>query len=325
MAVHRHSLGQITIMSTFAKDIDQGLSASNKHTSSKYFYDDKGSQIFQQIMDMPEYYLTNSEYEILETQSQAIFEALAFDGHFNIVELGAGDGLKTNKLLTYLVHQKVDFTYIPVDISEGAMLELQNKLLNKLPELSIQPLVGDYFEVLEEEMGAKNSNSLFLFLGSNIGNYDEKEAVNLLQMFNSYMKPKDKLLIGIDLKKNPHTIKKAYDDDQGITRSFNLNLLERINRELGADFQVEHFDFYSTYNPQNGEVRSYLISLKDQKVYIDVLEKEFDFAANELIATELSKKYSLQEIEDLASASGFQFQNHFLDTKNYFADSLWVK
>lgn len=312
-------------MSTFLTDIDRGLSAPQKHTSSKYFYDDEGSRLFQQIMEMPEYYLTNCEYEILEQQSAAIYEALQFSGHFNIVELGAGDGLKTNKLLTYLLSRGVDFTYIPVDISEGAMSELRSKLKRKLPQLSIEPRVGDYFEVLEEDMGSSESNNLFLFLGSNIGNYQKPEAINLLQMFHRNMRVKDKLLVGIDLQKNPRTIQRAYDDAQGITRAFNKNLLRRINRELGGNFVLDQFEFYSTYNPQNGEVRSYLVSLKEQIVHIESLGKDFTFRENELIATELSKKYSLAEIEELAEAAGFRFQKHFLDSRRYFADSLWVK
>ena len=312
-------------MNTFAQDIDRGLSAPRKYTLSKYFYDGQGSRIFQQIMDMPEYYLTNCELEIIQEQSPQIYAALDFAEHFNIIELGAGDGLKTNHLLSYLVSESIDFTYIPVDISEEAMIQLQAKLTSKLPQLSIHPLVGDYFQVLEEEMGSVKSNNLFLFLGSNIGNYPNDRAIELLQMFNRYMKTDDKLLVGVDLQKNPRTIQIAYDDPGGITRAFNRNLLVRINRELGANFNLDQFEFYSIYNPENGEVRSYLVSLSKQEVYIDAIGKCFSFQKDELISTELSKKYTFADLEVLAKASGFRVQQHFLDRRAYFNDSLWVK
>jgi len=290
-----------------------------------YFYDDKGSRIFQDIMNMPEYYLTDSEFEILQRQSAQIYESLAFEGHFNVIELGAGDGLKTFHLLNYLVSHKIDFTYIPIDISGEAMHLLQDALLEKIPGLSIQPMVGDYFRILSEKIRTQSSPSLMLFLGSNLGNYCEKSAHRLLELFHENMKQNDKLLIGIDLQKNPVTINNAYFDPHGITKAFNINLLTRINRELGGNIDIEQFDFYCHYNPLNGEVRSYLISLKDQDVYLSALDKTFHFEENELISTELSKKYTLSELEQLAGKMGFGVQEHFLDSRHYFADSLWVK
>lgn len=312
-------------MNTFARDIDKGFSANEKFTSSMYFYDDLGSRIFQEIMDMPEYYLTNSEFEILQQQSGAIYEALDFQGHFNVIELGAGDGLKTYHLLHYLVSKNIDFTYIPVDISGEAMNILQEKLMKQLPDLKIQPMVGDYFKILAGEIKSQSDPNLMLFLGSNLGNYCERSAIHLLELFHSNMKKNDKLLIGIDLQKNPVTINNAYFDPHGITKAFNINLLKRINRELGGNIDIEKFDFYCHYNPSNGEVRSYLVSLADQDVYLSALDKTYHFNENELISTELSKKYTLTELESLASKLGFGVQEHFLDSKHYFADSLWVK
>ncbi len=312
-------------MSTFAEDIAKGLTAPQKFTSSKYFYDDKGSQIFQQIMEMPEYYLTNCEYEILVEQSPEIVAALEFKEHFNIVELGAGDGLKTFHLLDFLVKQGIDFTYLPVDISQEAMNQLQAKLNRELPELDIKPLVGDYFQILNERIGKESSPSLLLFLGSNIGNYHPDEARGLLKMFNQSIRAEDKLLIGVDLQKNPNIIRRAYSDAGGVTRSFNLNLLARINRELDANFVIEQFDFYCSYNPQNGEVRSYLVSLCEQEVYLGKLDLQVQFREHELIATELSRKYTFAELEQLASECGFRVSQHFLDGRKYFTDSLWTK
>lgn len=308
----------------FANDIISGLSASEKHLSSKYFYDDAGSRIFQEIMQMPEYYLTNSEFEILSEQGQQIYSALQFNEPFNIVELGAGDGSKTFQLLKYLVNKKVDFHYTPIDISQEAIDILSEKLKEKLPQLSIQPKVGDYFEMLKETKADKTP-SLLLFLGGNIGNYLEAEALALLQLFYQNMDKGDKLLIGMDIKKNPITIHDAYFDRHGITKRFNINLLKRINREFEADFDIEAFDFYCHYSPETGEVKSYLVSLEDQVVEIKGLKKSFQFQKNELLWTELSKKYAIPEIEQLAETSGFKVLTHFKDSKQYFTDSLWVK
>ncbi|MFD2916529.1 L-histidine N(alpha)-methyltransferase [Psychroserpens luteus] len=309
---------------TFAKDIIKGLTAENKHLSSKYFYDDNGSRIFQEIMQMPEYYLTDSEFEILSLQSQQIVDALDFNQPFNIIELGAGDGFKTFKLLEHLVNTEVEFNYVPIDISQEAITILTEKLKKRLPKLSIQPKVGDYFEILKEE-SENEIPSLLLFLGSNVGNYLEDQAIDLLKLFNQNMNVNDKLLIGIDLKKNPITVHNAYYDKLGVTKRFNLNLLIRINREFDANFKIDDFDFYCHYNPLNGEVKSYIVSLKSQEVHIQKLDTTIAFEQNELIWTELSKKYALSEIEVLAGQANFSIKNHFLDCKHYFTDSLWVK
>ncbi|WP_247237134.1 L-histidine N(alpha)-methyltransferase [Telluribacter sp. SYSU D00476] len=311
-------------LSPLAEDILKGFSAEEKYIPSKYFYDDEGSRLFQKIMEMPEYYLTRSEMEILSVQSADIASALQFEEPFNIVELGAGDAQKTQELLKYLVHQQVDFTYIPIDISEEAMQQLQQKLHTSLPGLQVQPEVGDYFSILKG-MDFSGRSNLFLFLGSNIGNYEPDDAKVLLGMLYSHMQPGDKLLIGFDLQKAPSVIHNAYDDPHGVTRSFNLNLLHRINRELEADMVVDQFDFYCFYNPFNGEVRSVLVSLVEQEVTVGALQQSFHFSPNEIIRTELSKKYTLTEIENLAQACGYRVEKHFYDHNHYFTDSLWRK
>ena len=309
---------------TFAKDIHKGLSAPLKHISSKYFYDDIGSGIFQEIMKMPEYYPTACEFEILSMQGSEIIQKLDFNAPFNIVEFGAGDGIKTRQLLKKLVETNVDFSYVPIDISKKAIEALEANMLEHLPDLKIRPMIGNYFSMIEE-LSHSGVPSLFLFLGGNIGNYEVHEVNSLLASFNQCMKTGDKLLTGFDLQKNPATIRWAYDDPKGITKAFNINLLHRINRELGGNFKTSQFDFYSFYNPVNGEVRSYLVSLVKQKVHIQRNDKCYDFEQNELIRTELSKKYTLPEIENSASANGFTVMEHFLDCKHYFTDSLWVK
>ncbi len=300
----------------------EGLSSVPKSLSSKYFYDDAGSRIFQQIMELPEYYPTRAEMEILAVQPADIVAALPYHGAFNIIELGAGDGLKTKELLKHLVGQEANFTYMPIDISGEAMQQLEGKLAESLPDLDVRTLVGDYFEVLNN-LDSEGRPNLYLFLGGNIGNYEKDGAVELLSMIRGVMQAGGRLLTGFDLCKNPRVIQEAYDDAAGVTRAFNLNLLSRMNRELGADFLLDKFDFYSFYDPKAGEVRSMLVSLAEQDVYVETLNQSFHFQQNELIHTELSNKYTLKEIDMLAAESGFVVENNFFDSQHYFTDSLW--
>lgn len=313
-----------TIHTSFADDVLDGLTSDKKHLSSKYFYDDKGSRIFMQIMQMPEYYPTGCEFEILSQQSGIIYDTINLKGKFNIVEFGSGDGIKTRQLLKAFLTKGADFTYIPIDISQEANDTLKSNMKSALPELNIEPRTGDYFEVLDTLQDSTTPN-LFLFLGGNIGNYKHDDALALLKKFNGGMKKGDMLLMGMDLQKNPRVIQKAYDDPHGITRAFNMNLLERINRELDADIHMDQFDFYCDYDPQTGEVNSYLVSLKKQHFHSTVLNTTFHFERDELIWTELSKKYSFPEIDDIAKEAGFTVKQNFLDCKHYFTDSLWVK
>ncbi|MEM6516904.1 MAG: L-histidine N(alpha)-methyltransferase [Bacteroidota bacterium] len=312
------------MINTFAEDVLKGLTSTEKYLPSKYFYDDNGSRIFQEIMNMPEYYLTDSEFEILSLQAKQIVDKLEFSEPFNIIELGAGDGFKTFKLLEFLVSNEINFTYVPIDISEEANRMLEAKLKDRLPELSIEPKTGDYFKVLKQ-IRKKETPNLLLFLGGNIGNYPKERALNLLRLLSDAMNPKDKLLIGMDLKKNPIIIHNAYYDRAGITKRFNLNLLIRINRELDADFKIDDFDFYCHYNPENGKVKSYLVSLKKQAVQLKSIGKVLEFDQNELIWTELSKKYDQNEIDTLARLTNFKVKHSFMDCKHFFTDSLWEK
>jgi dimethylhistidine N-methyltransferase len=311
-------------MNNFKKDVFEGLTAAKKSLKSKYFYDDIGSRIFQEIMEMPEYYLTNCEFDIFKNQNAEIFDTLCFGSHFNLIELGAGDGLKTAELIRSLTDQKIDFTYTPIDISKEANDLLCAKLKLEFPQLSVAPKTGDYFEILS---GIQNnqSPSLLLFIGSNIGNYLPNKAVELFKLFNQSMKIGDKLLIGVDLKKDPAVIHKAYFDPHGITKRFNLNLLTRINRELGGDFNLNNFDFFVKYEAKTGEVRSYLKSLTEQTVEIGALNLEVKLDAGETIWTELSKKYDLNELEICLEKAGFKSVQHFTDPQGYFSDSIFEK
>ncbi len=310
---------------TFAEEVEEGLSANPKFLSSKYHYDDEGSRIFQEIMAMDEYYLTDCEMDIMKNRASEIHRAAGFTGHFNIIELGAGDGLKTKELLRNLLEIGADFTYVPIDISEEAIDLLVKSMNESLPSLKMNPQVGDYFEVMDKIEGQANCPNMVLFLGSNIGNFRPEWAVDILQHMNEHMRSGDKLIIGFDLMKDPNLIRAAYYDSDGITARFNLNLLTRINRELGGNFNIKKFGFYSFYNPANGDVRSFLFSKEQQEVEITATGKSFKFEKDEMIWTELSKKYSLSGIEKLGADAGFQFEKHFLDSNEYFSDTLFAK
>ncbi|RZJ35165.1 MAG: hypothetical protein EOO51_06845 [Flavobacterium sp.] len=311
-------------LTEFAQDVLAGLILPQKRLSSKYFYDDHGSAIFRKIMTMPEYYPTRCEHEILRRQAEPILKQLDFSGKFNVVELGCGDGSKTIDLLRGFIDCNAQFVYLPVDISPEAISVLEGNVKKTLPELTMRPVAGDYFKVLDR-LARESAPSLFLFLGGNIGNYSHSEAENLLVEFQKRMHHGDKILVGMDLKKNPRIIQKAYDDPHGITKAFNMNLLRRMNVELEMDFHMEKFDFYCCYDPEIGEVNSYLVSLADQTVFSRILDTSFVFSNGECIWTELSKKYTEREITTLARASGFSVVENFHDSKNYFTDSLWVK
>lgn len=310
---------------TFAEEVEEGLSASPKFLSSKYHYDDEGSRIFQEIMNLPEYYLTDCEMDIMINRAADIYEAAGFRSHFNIIELGAGDGAKTKEFLRNLLELNADFTYVPIDISSEAIDLLVESMRKSLPNLKMNPKVGDYFEVMHDLESESDSPDLVLFLGSNIGNFKPEWAIDLFEHIHEHLKIGDKLLVGFDLMKDPNLIRNAYFDSQGITAKFNLNVLHRINRELGGNFDVSSFKFYSFYNPENGDVKSYLYSTKKQNVAIEATGKSFHFEKDEPIWMELSKKYSLSGIEQLGDASGFELQQHFFDSKEYFSDSLFVK
>lgn len=312
----------ITKQTAFAADVIAGLSSNSKSLSSKYFYDARGSQLFQEIMAMPEYYPTLCEKEILETKSDEILSLIDFDQPFDIIEFGSGDGSKTIELLQTFYQHKSKFTYVPIDISADVLNDLEQNVKAILPEISIESLAGDYSDISKKKSAKP---ALLLFLGGNIGNYSREEAVNLLQSFGENMKKGDKILVGMDLRKDPHVIKLAYDDPHGITQEFNMNLLTRMNRELETNFDLDAFGFYCHYDPISGGVRSYLYSKKQQQVTSHLLGKKFNFDKNELIWTELSQKFSFKEIDELAQEAGFSVVKNITDSKNYFTDSLWIK
>lgn len=306
----------------FLNDVLSGLDSKPKKLSSKYFYDEKGDELFQQIMALDEYYLTKAEYEIFKSNKQEILEIFqSGNSEFRLIEFGAGDGYKTKLLLEHFILSKAKFEYKPIDISQNALEKLKIDLNGNIPKLNMTAEQGDYFQVLKKLPRLDNKKNVILFLGSNIGNFTLDEVEKFLTNIREKIYLGDLLFLGLDLKKDPEKIRAAYNDKEGVTRNFNLNLLSRINKELNANFETGSFEHYPSYNPINGECSSSLVSTKDQKVKID--GQTFSFTKGEPIHTEISRKFSLPQIEELAIKCGFEIEKNLFDSNQYFVDTIW--
>lgn len=307
----------------FAKDVAEGLSQRPKKLSSRYFYDANGSRLFQQIMSLPEYYLTRAEYSLLQQHRAAMVEAFAARGFFHLVDLGAGDAMKTKLLLGELIKKGKDFDYVPLDISGAAMRELSRDLQQTYPEIYVQAVVAEYITGLQWLGQHLPKRKVVLFLGSNIGNFERQEGQEFIRQIRQHLQPGDLFLLGVDLTKDPATILAAYNDASGVTAAFNLNLLERINRELGGNFDLDAFSHFPLYDPQEGVMHSFLVSEREQEVYLEATQARYTFAAWEAIHTESSHKYTLQQATDMGRTAGFEFVTSYLDEKGGFADMLF--
>ena len=311
-------------LSQFASEVLEGLSGAPKHLSSRYFYDDEGSRLFMEIMKLPEYYLTRAEMRVFTEQREAICDAIAAGaGGIDLIELGAGDGTKTAVLLEHLLAKGLEFTYQPIDISREANEALAANFREKFPTLRIDPHTGDYFKVLGSLKNGNGRRKVLMFLGSNIGNFLRDQAVRFFREMREVMNHGDRFFVGFDMQKDPRTIVAAYDDPAGVTAAFNLNLLSRINRDLGADFDVDKFSHYAQYHPIECAARSYLISRERQTVKIDCLGRSFHFEQWEPIFMEISQKYTHAMIDELAGDSGFEIEREFVNKEDFYIDSFW--
>lgn len=307
----------------FAEDIFCGLTSYPKKISSKFLYDEKGDKLFQQIMELPEYYLTGKEYQILTHHREEIGEAFASQNGFDLIELGAGDGKKTKVLLRHFEQRNYDFKYLPVDISHNVLDQLSLSLDKEIPGLEVEPLQGTYKQVLSKLADYNDRKKVILFLGSNIGNLSEKEAVGFLTKIKNSMNDKDMFFMGVDQKKDPKLILDAYNDSAGVTEAFNKNLLGRINRELEADFDPETFMHWPIYNPETGIAKSYLVSTREQTVQINSLNLEVHFQKWETIHTEVSQKYDDTSIAWLAEEAGLKITGSWADKEDCFKNYLF--
>ena len=310
----------------FAEDVRAGLSSNPKYLFPKYFYDELGSQLFDAICLLPEYYLTRAETEVLATHAAEIVGALG-DETVTLLELGSGSAVKTRSLIDALLSRQPELLYVPIDISASALETSARVLLQSYPSLRIEAYASDYYSALEElrrEDATGRRRLLALFLGSNIGNFDRDEARLFLRALRGVLRAGDALLVGADLKKASATLEAAYDDALGVTAAFNLNLLARINRELDADFNLRAFRHVALYNEAHGRIEIYLESTRAQQAHIRRLDMRVDFVAGERIHTENSYKYDLPELARLAADTGFTHARTWLDPARQFSSNIFL-
>ena len=307
----------------FAIDVKEGLSKSPKSLSSKYFYDEKGSALFSKIMKLPEYYLTNAEFEIFENKASEIINLLGITNQksFDLIELGAGDGYKTMELLKALDTLCFQYQYSPIDISAKALNQIEENIKQQFPNKKICPKLGDYFHILHD-LKPSPLPKVVLFLGSNIGNMENVEANSFLTHLSENLSKDDKLILGVDLKKSKDIVLPAYNDSQGVTSEFNLNLLSRINSELDADFNTDLFEHTPMYDEEEGVAKSAIKSIVNQEVEIKSLDMKVAFRKEEQIHTEISRKYDDATIQNICLNTGLKIVGRITDSQNYFADYI---
>ncbi len=305
---------------SFAEEVRAGLTANPKSLPCRFFYDPEGSRLFEVICELPEYYLTRAETEIIEDRSEEVVGK--FPRGATLIELGSGSSAKTRRLIAELLQRDGRLLYIPVDISRSMLEESARTLLDEFAGLEILAVAGEYQEAtghLRRDFGLPK---LILWLGSNIGNLDRPEAVEFLHCLRGLMTAEDRLLVGIDLRKGRRVLEAAYDDAQGITAQFNRNILARINRELGGEFDRNQFHHRARYDEEAGRVDMRLESATAQTVRITALELAVPLAAGETIHTENSYKYSPAEIQETAAATRLRVADQWLDRNRQFTLNL---
>ena len=317
-----HNLSRRNGQANFAADILSGLSATPKHLFAKYLYDELGSQLFEAICRVDEYYLTRAENEILSRHADEMVSLVA--GCQTLVELGSGSAEKTRQIIEALLRQRSELLFVPVDISPSALEKSSRSLLESYPALRINAYAADYFEGLTALKSLETGPMLVLFLGSNIGNFEKDEAAKFLQAIRGVLKSGDALLLGVDLKKDRATLEAAYNDALGVTRAFIVNELARINRELGGNFDLWAFGLRSVYNESADRVEVYLESLRSQSVSIRQLDLTISFAPGDRMHMENAYKYDLKELSTLALQSGFQLTRTWLDDQKRFSSNLLI-
>jgi len=306
--------------SQFAIDVAEGLSCGEKKVAPRYFYDDLGSVLFQAITLLPEYGLTRADENLLRLHAK---EIISETGRLSMVaELGSGTGRKTRHILTAASRMQQQIVYIPIDVSRGALAACQRELCD-LSE--VQPLCSDWIEGLQEIARSRTSSEplLLLFLGSSIGNLERDGIGDFLQRLRSNLRPGDFFLLGADLVKNIDTMMTAYDDPTGVTAAFNLNVLARINRELGADFDLRSFTHEVRWNSEERRIEMHLLSSRNQVAYVGAVDTKFEFRAGETICTEYSHKFTQSELLTYARLSGFTPVKTWVDKAWPFSEALW--
>jgi L-histidine N-alpha-methyltransferase len=301
---------------SYAEDVEQGLASSHKTLPCKLFYDQAGSALFEQITELPEYYLTRTELEILRERGGEIAEEVR--PGVTVVELGSGTATKTTTLLQAFSRRQMRVPYFPVDISPAALAEARERVESQCSRVSVRPVVADFshgFAFLRTIPGRK----LVLYLGSSIGNFDPGPAIEMLSQIRSQLTSGDALLLGTDLVKDPAILVPAYDDAQGVTEQFDKNILARLNRELGANFDLDFFRHVAIWNPAKSRMEINLESLRPQVVDLGLLNRSVSFANGERIHTENSYKYTMPMVREMLKTSGFSLDATWFDHRTWFA------
>ncbi|MBT5200644.1 MAG: L-histidine N(alpha)-methyltransferase [Thaumarchaeota archaeon] len=310
------------IEKTFSQEISASLNCKSKFISPKFFYDKKGSELFEKICTLPEYYPTRTEVSILEKLPVELLPFL--DDSTRLVELGSGASVKTRLILDIFTKLQEKTEYFPIDISE-ILTESSELLLSNYNQLHITGIIDTYEGGLEFLKNYDDKKNLILFLGSSFGNFSPHDGYAFLQKIHSTMKSGDLFLIGLDLVKDKQILENAYNDSQGVTAEFNLNVLSRINDELDADFDLKNFEHHSVYHEEKQRIEMYLKSLVNQSVIISKSNLKLNLDKDELIHTEYSHKYNLSQIHTLLDSVGFSIENSWLDDKKLFSLTLVSK
>ncbi|MDC8451429.1 MAG: L-histidine N(alpha)-methyltransferase [Candidatus Nitrosotalea sp.] len=300
---------------TFPREIFQGLQRKNKFIHPKFFYDEMGSCLFEKISTLDEYYLTRAESEILDTIKDNLSKYLRTD--YSLIEFGSGSALKTRKLLEALTQMQDLVEYYPIDISDilkESSLDLQKDYLN----LKITGII-DHYESGLDFVASIEQCKLFVFLGSSLGNFDSRGAIKFLRKIHDSMKKGDYFLVGLDLVKDRQVLERAYDDSMGITAKFNLNLLTRINKEFGGNFDLKNFEHVSFFNEQQKRIEMHIQSKVDQEIWLSQIDVAIKFKKGEMILTEYSHKYTVDQIYSLAKKSDFKVKEIWKDKNEYFS------
>jgi L-histidine Nalpha-methyltransferase len=305
---------------TFARDVAFGLTAPQKRLPPKYFYDERGSRLYEQICALPEYYPYRAELEILSTYAAEIHAEI---GHLALVEFGSGSATKTRHLLSAYEWAGRPFRYCPVDISRQILQDTAHRLLQEYSRVEIRAMHADFAGQPEVIQAFQLEKKAVAFLGSSLGNFTREESVEFLQRTAAIMGPEDVFLLGIDLKKSPTILIPAYDDARGVTAAFNLNVLHRINRELGGRFDPQSFEHLALYNDEQGCIEMHLRSRLAQRVPIVKIEQVVSFGKDETIHTESSYKYTMDEVRDLGHQASLGLRCTWFDARRYFLLALF--
>lgn len=316
-----HDLARRNGHAEFSQDIRAGLSSNPKRLFAKYLYDELGSRLFAAISEVDEYYLTRAEDEILKAHADEIVRCVP--NCQTLIDLGSGSAEKTRRLIEAFIRAREELLFVPVDISASALSESCHTLLGAYPNLRIQGYAADYFQALDAFTDLGPQPVLVLFLGSNIGNFEPAEARNFLHAIRRVLRPEDVLLLGADLKKERPALEAAYNDALGVTRAFIVNELERINRELNANFDLWAFGLRSFYNESSGRVEVYLESLRAQSVDIRALDMQIQLGAGERIHVENAYKYDSETLRSLGRETGFELERTWLDQRKRFSSNLF--